>query len=91
MTMVLQIGLGLLVGLLAGLMHLALSWRAARHTVESRKGTFVVALMPVRVLAVALPIAALASIGTASVLAGLVGFTVSHRTVRARWPREQTS
>ncbi len=86
--MVLHVTLGLLTGALAGVLHLTLSWRAARRTVESGQATVALALMPVRVIAAAVPIAALAWVDNASVVAGLVGFAVIHRTLRARWPKE---
>jgi len=91
MEMILNATMGLLVGVLAAVMHLTLSWRAARGTVESGQSTLALALMPVRVIATALPIAALAWISNASVVAGLVGFAVCHRMLRARWPKEKAA
>lgn len=88
MMMFLQVALGLLVGVLAAVGHLTLAWKAAQQTVESGRGTPALLGMPVRVAAVGLPLAALALVGTASLVAGLVGFAVSHQTLRARWTRE---
>ena len=91
MPMFLQITQGILVGVVAGTVHLWLSWRAARSTVESGEGRLALALMPARVVVVAILIASLALVSTVSVIAGVFGFMITQRVLRSRWPDQKAT
>jgi hypothetical protein len=91
MPMFLQIMLGILVGVVAGTLHLWLSWRAARSTVESGEARFALALMPARIVVVAILIASLALVSTVSVVSGVFGFMITQRALRSRWPDQEAT
>jgi hypothetical protein len=89
MPMVLQIALGVLVGVVAACIHLALAWSAARQTVAQGQRGVALVLMPVRVVIVAAMLAGLALVGPPAAVAGLLGFAVTQRALRQRWPAEE--
>lgn len=89
MPMVLQIALGILVGVGAGVLHLWMTWWAARRTVQSGQQGLVLSLMPARIVVVAVLIASLALVSVVAVVSGIFGFMVTQRALRDRWPAQE--
>lgn len=83
MITALHIALGILAGIASARLHLAMVHRAARQTTRAGRGGAALATMPVRLAVGIVPLAALAKLGGAALVAGL-GASIVTRVLRTR-------